>query len=117
MIRRALFVSLLLAAPALAQQGTAQGSMAVLRGLDRIAAQSHELRVAAGGQITFGRLRIALRECRYPADNPTSDAFAWLEIEDTRAGQTLFAGWMIASAPALNALDHVRYDVWVIGCQ
>ena len=31
-------------------------------------------------------------------------------------GERLFDGWMIASSPALNALDHPRYDVWVIGC-
>jgi len=28
-----------------------------------------------------------------------------------------FDGWMIASAPALNALDHARYDVWVMRCK
>ena len=27
-----------------------------------------------------------------------------------------FAGWMIADSPALNALDHPRYDVWVLRC-
>jgi len=28
----------------------------------------------------------------------------------------VFKGWMIASSPALNALDHPRYDVWVLRC-
>ncbi|MDA9980314.1 DUF2155 domain-containing protein, partial [Yoonia sp.] len=27
-----------------------------------------------------------------------------------------FAGWMLASAPALNAMDHPRYDVWALRC-
>jgi hypothetical protein len=116
MIVRGLLLSLMLAAPAPGQEMT-QGSTVVLRGLDRIAGEAREIRIAAGQEADFGRLRIGLRECRYPADNPAADAFAFLEIADTRLGATLFAGWMIASAPALNALDHVRYDVWVIGCQ
>jgi hypothetical protein len=29
----------------------------------------------------------------------------------------LFEGWLIASAPALNAMDHPRYDVWALRCR
>jgi hypothetical protein len=116
MIGRALALSLLLSGRAVAEQ-MAQGGTAILRGLDRIAGDAVELRIDAGQQAEFGRLRIAVRECRYPADNPTADAVAWIEVTDMRAEAALFAGWMIASAPALNALDHVRYDIWVIGCQ
>ena len=28
----------------------------------------------------------------------------------------LFSGWMLASSPALNALEHPVYDVWVLDC-
>ncbi|MEZ5716636.1 MAG: DUF2155 domain-containing protein [Paracoccaceae bacterium] len=28
----------------------------------------------------------------------------------------IFTGWMVASSPALNAMDHRRYDVWVLRC-
>ncbi|MEM8579848.1 MAG: DUF2155 domain-containing protein, partial [Pseudomonadota bacterium] len=37
-------------------------------------------------------------------------------ISDPRYSQTLFEGWMLASSPALMALDHPRYDVWVTAC-
>ncbi len=30
---------------------------------------------------------------------------------------TIFSGWMFASSPALNALEHPVYDVWVIDCR
>ncbi|MGB0800115.1 MAG: DUF2155 domain-containing protein, partial [Planktomarina sp.] len=26
-------------------------------------------------------------------------------------------GWMVASSPALNALEHPRYDIWVLRCK
>ncbi|WP_306253394.1 DUF2155 domain-containing protein [Parvularcula sp. IMCC14364] len=29
----------------------------------------------------------------------------------------LFSGWMFASSPSLNALEHPVYDVWVIDCK
>lgn len=29
----------------------------------------------------------------------------------------IFSGWMFASTPALNALEHPVYDVWVIDCR
>ena len=51
-----------------------------------------------------------------PAADPTSDAFADMTITDMRANARVFSGWMIASSPALSALDDARYDVWVISC-
>jgi len=32
-------------------------------------------------------------------------------------GMNIFRGWMFASSPALNALEHPVYDVWVIDCK
>jgi hypothetical protein len=31
--------------------------------------------------------------------------------------EALFSGWMFASSPALSALEHPVYDVWVIDCK
>ena len=35
---------------------------------------------------------------------------------DSRASEPVFVGWMIATSPALSAMDHPRYDVWVLNC-
>lgn len=32
-------------------------------------------------------------------------------------GENIFRGWMFASSPTLNALEHPVYDVWVIDCK
>ena len=37
-------------------------------------------------------------------------------IRDVRETAPRFSGWMFASSPALSALDHPRYDVWVVSC-
>ncbi len=115
MIRAAL-IALALAAPAWAQEDAVSGTGAVLRGLDKVSGTTVDVELVAGEtEVVFG-LDVALADCRYPADNPTGDAFAYLTIWNRGAAGELFDGWMIASSPALNALDHARYDVWVLRC-
>lgn len=115
MIRLLAAAGLLLAAPAAAQDtGTAAG--AVLRALDKVSGETRDFDLAAGQAQVFGRVEIVLGECRFPADDPTSDAFARLTVRDLTQGRIAFDGWMVASSPALSALDHPRYDVWVIRC-
>ncbi|WP_347268572.1 DUF2155 domain-containing protein [Paracoccus sp. (in: a-proteobacteria)] len=95
---------------------TARGARAELRGLDKTTGRAQSFSLAVGESVAFGRLEISLGECRYPAADPSSDAFAELTITDRRANARVFAGWMIASSPALSALDDSRYDVWVMSC-
>lgn len=109
---RAAALWLALVLPAAAQ--VSPGAGAVLRGLDKIDGRVADFDIGLGETVEFGRLQITLGECRYPANNPAGNAYAWLVIEQD--GEQVFDGWMIASSPALNALDHPRYDVWVIGC-
>lgn len=90
---------------------------AVLRWLDKVAGTAHDLVLAPGETGIEGRLAITLRECRYPVDDPAGDAFARLTIREDGAEAPAFDGWMIASSPALSALDHRRYDVWVLRCR
>lgn len=99
-----------------AQVAVAQGSGALLRGLDKVAGASRDIELAVGDSANFGRLTITLSECRFPVDNPAADAFAHLVIRDALIEEPVFRGWMIASSPALNALDHQRFDIWVIRC-
>lgn len=49
-----------------------------------------------------------------PEDQPESICF--IEIYDNKPGQQrqqVFSGWMFASNPALSALEHPVYDIWV----
>ncbi len=92
------------------------GTGAVLRALDMVTGRLTDLEMERGETRAWRSLEIRLDDCRYPRDNPASDAFAHLVIRDRREGRILFQGWMIASSPALMAMDHPRYDVWVLRC-
>lgn len=113
---RALALALLLAQPAAAQE-MARAEGALLRGLDKVSGRTTDIQLGVGQARQYGRLELRLGECRFPAGDPSSDAFAQLTIVDLSQNVTLFSGWMIASSPALSALDDARYDVWVISCQ
>lgn len=99
-----------------AQDAAAPGTGAVLRGLDRITTEVRDLDLANGGTTDLGSLRVNLIECRYPEGNPAGDAYAHVTIREAEGSKLWFDGWMIASSPALNALEHPRYDVWVMRC-
>ena len=91
-------------------------SEAHVRWLDKLTGRTADLWLAPGTLLRRDHLSIRMDECRVPEAAPASDAFAYLVIHDTRVDQRLFAGWMIASSPALSAMDHPRYDVWLMGC-
>ncbi|RKF17257.1 DUF2155 domain-containing protein [Roseovarius spongiae] len=108
--------ALTMAAPAAAQQEVSIGTGAVLRGLEKVSGDATDMQLPNGGQARFGRLTITLAQCRYPVGDPAADAFAFLTIREEGRDAPVFQGWMIASSPALSALDHPRYDVWVMRC-
>ena len=116
MIRRAALALALLAGTAAAQVETEKAPGAVLRGLDKFSGQVVDIELPAGRTVQFERLTITLTECRYPAGNPSGDAFAGLQITETGREGVVFSGWMIASSPGLNPMEHARYDVWVMRC-
>jgi hypothetical protein len=105
-----------------------------LQTLDKITARTNTFEAKVGSTVKFGPLYIKVQSCRKssPIDLPESAAFlqVWEIVRDTdtiaanalasgaQAGkpQWVFSGWMFASSPALSAMDHPVYDVWVIDC-
>lgn len=88
----------------------------VLRVLDRMNGVVSDYDLTPGQQQVEGRLTFRLDECRYPSDLPLGDAYAHVTIMDSGLTDPVFKGWMVASSPGLSALDHPRYDVWVLHC-
>jgi hypothetical protein len=92
---------------------------AVLQGLDKITARISTFEVAVGDTARFGTLLITVHACREapPIDPPEAAAFLEIkEVKPDEAPAARFSGWMFASSPALSALEHPIYDVWVTGC-
>ena len=99
-----------------AQEQISLADGALLRGLDKVSGEVIDFGLKSGDKYLLWKLNIKLSECRYPISNPVGDAFAHLTISQDKSESDLFRGWMIASSPALNPLEHARYDVWVLRC-
>ncbi|GAW33180.1 hypothetical protein RA2_00216 [Roseovarius sp. A-2] len=100
-----------------AQEAAVQGQGAILRGLDKVNGQARDLDLNNGAATEFGSLTVEVAECRYPVENPDGDAYAFVTIHETGRNREIFSGWMLASSPALNPLEHARYDIWVLRCK
>lgn len=92
---------------------------AKLQGLDKVTARTSTFTIAVGETKLLGSLRITLRACKENPPVEPPEAAAFLEIVDNKPGEqaeSVFSGWMFASSPALSAMEHPIYDVWVLSC-
>jgi len=122
MLKRAVVVGVLTAG--LVFPGGVAGAetfeMAVLQGLDKVTARVSTIEAPVGEVVRFGTLEIIARTCekRPPEEPPESASF--VDIWEVRPGEpavSIFRGWMFASSPALSAMEHPVYDVWVLDCR
>ena len=103
---------------ALKQMTETEGG-AVFRGLDKITARVSTVYAPIDEVVSFGSLRFVTRQCNKRPPEETPEKTAFLEVKDIKPDQSeeeLFKGWMFASSPALNALEHPVYDIWLIDC-
>lgn len=104
---------------ALPQDQTVPAEGGELRRLDKMTGQSETVAMKAGETAELGRLRVAMDACRKPAGSKGRGTMAYLRIWDEQVSDSepVFAGWMFAESPALSAMDHPRFDVWVLTCE
>lgn len=113
-----LLAVILVAGPALADK--ISHPTAVFNGLDKITGRIIAFEVAINETVQFGSLYVTPRVCysRPPTETPQTTSF--IEVEETDKGNAtkkLYAGWMFASSPGLNAVEHPVYDVWLTDCK
>lgn len=121
-------------------QSYQQQNTVMLRALDKITGRSTDFTMAVGEPKVYGSLRVDLEVCFQtpPEEPPESAAFLRITSATSKQVQTMtaprdmtpeeleategedpdvrFSGWMFASSPGLNALEHPVYDIWVIAC-
>lgn len=95
-------------------------SHVVLRALDKITGRTRSFDMAIDEIVKFGSLFIRVRSCQKapPIEPPESAAF--IQIWEKKPGydpEWIFSNWMFASSPALSAMEHPVYDIWVLDCK
>lgn len=99
-------------------------SVAVVQALDKITAETMRFEVRTGVPVRWKGLVFTLRACQTSAPNePIKDSVAWIQVrsdpraQSAEASREVFRGWMFASAPGVNPLQHPVYDAWLIACK
>lgn len=94
--------------------------VATLAGLDKITGRVTQFDVYIDETVLFGALEITPRACYNRPPTETQRVSAFLEVDQrslTGVSRRIFTGWMFADSPALNAVDHAIYDVWLVECK
>ena len=95
------------------------GTRVILRALDKLTGRTQTFEALVGRSVAYERLIIDVRACYARFASRSADSSAFLQIYDTKSSpeELSFSGWMFASSPALSAMDHPRFDVWVLRCE
>jgi hypothetical protein len=103
--------------PATAQR--IENQVAVFAALDKVTARISRLEIKLGDTVRFGALKVTPKLCysRPPDQPPKTTTF--VEVQESQldgSQKKLFAGWMFAESPGLDAVEHPVYDVWLTEC-
>lgn len=92
---------------------------AQLQAMDKITGKVSIVEVPVNGRAEYGTFSIVVRSCKTRSPEETPENFAYVDVVDnyqTENPVNIFRGWMMSSSPALNAVAHPIYDVWLLKC-
>lgn len=103
-----------------------QQKYAVLQTLDKVTARTATVTLPVGKPSAVGPLFVEVQTCQKTPPTEQPEAAAFLQVWEAKPknqtadnrtqSQWVFSGWMFASSPALSAMNHPIYDVWVKDC-
>lgn len=104
-----------------------RGGAAIIQAIDKVTAETLKFEAPVGQPIRYKTLIITVRACETTAtDEEQPDSAAYMTVDSqpkaapgraAPAPRQVFRGWMFASSPGLNPLQHPVYDAWLISCR
>ena len=94
--------------------------VAVFSGIDKITGRITTFDVYLNETVQFGALQVTPRVCYSRDETEAQKIDAFVEVDEItldRKIRRIFSGWMFAESPALNAVEHPIYDVWLKECK
>ena len=88
----------------------------LLQALDKTTGRTSFLTVTGGEPYTYGDLIVKVDKCMKHPPEETPENSAFINVSE-KEGDEIFNGWMFSSNPALSAMDHPVYDIWVVECR
>lgn len=94
-------------------------NMAQMQAMDKITGKVNVIEVPVGGEVKFGSFSVVVRSCKTNSEDEIPENFAFVDVTDKSFDKdefNIFKGWMFSSSPAVNAVEHPIYDVWLLKC-
>lgn len=94
-------------------------NMAQMQAMDKITGRVSMIEVPVGGEVKFGTFSVVVRACKASSEEEIPENTAFVDVSDKSFDKeefNIFKGWMFSSSPAVNAVEHPIYDVWLIKC-
>lgn len=92
---------------------------ALMQAMDKVTGRVNKITIPVNTKISFGDFSFVLRACKKRPAEETPENFAFIDAADKSFGSeeyNIFRGWMLSSAPGMNAIEHPIYDVWLLEC-
>lgn len=94
--------------------------VAVFSGIDKITGRTTTFDVYIDETVQFGALQVTPKVCYSRDDTEAQRIDAFVEVDEItldRKIRRIFTGWMFADSPALNAIEHPIFDIWLKDCK
>ncbi len=98
---------------------------AIIEAVDKVTAENVRFDAPLGKSIRYKGLIYLVKACETTApDEQAPDVAVYMQVRTTPTdgpspvpSKQIFQGWMFASSPGLNPLQHPVYDAWVVACR
>jgi len=97
-----------------------ENPVAEFAGIDKITGHITPFDACVNDTGQVGALPVTTRVCYSRDETEAQKIDAFIEVDEItldRKIRRIFSGWMFADSPALNAVEHPIYDVWLTGCK
>ncbi len=88
-----------------------------LKAIDRVTGRTYNLKAPVNEESNFSILQITPKVCYKSPPDKQPESSAYIVIKEKNKEGNIFEGWMFASSPSLNSLEHPVYDVWLLSCK
>jgi hypothetical protein len=87
--------------------------------LHKVTAKVQKIELLSGQEYAIGDMSLTMHDCVSTPPEEPPETKAFLEISEFKAGRdkALFTGWMFASSPGINAMEHPVFDIWPLACK
>ncbi len=92
---------------------------ALMQAMDKVTGRVNKITVPVNSKVSYGDFSLVLRACKKRPAEETPENFAFVDVTDKSFGTdeyNIFRGWLLSSAPGINAIEHPIYDIWLLEC-